>query len=359
MNELILYVEGARPLDPERGQIWLSLGHAKQHLGDVLEKDGLALQAILLGDPAKMGAELSLADRISNYKATWNIMVEKRRDFTGRFIDSIKDNIMTLERHYDPSKNQDFLALVKAELDERLAKQKEQNDKRDKAQEELNFTTHVQNEYARTAGIFKQTINNIIFDAYQACIKVRASSEDAQATMELARQAIREVQPMNFAGFPFKLLNNDEIQRIVQSVPAPQWGSFVLDGENELVKQFSFYENDKNVAPEILQQAHQEKQQEIAETVQQEVATSTLIASAGVYIGEEVKVKEATFIAIPAQNDPKWVVTIMAAFMANFTVCMTKVKVKKYDLLNIGQMAAALDAAKITVKGVEYASVTK
>lgn len=359
MNDLILYVEGARPLDPERGQIWLSLGHAKQHLDDILLNNSLALQQILVGPKDGDIVIPTLAERITQYKSTFAQMKAIRLDFTSRFIDGIKDNIMTLEKKYDPEKNADFLALQKAELDERIAAKAKQDAVKNKQLEELAFSTHVQNEYTRTAGIFKQTLNNIIFDAYQACLKVRASADDAAATMELARRAIRETQPMAFAGFPFKLLNHDDIQRIVQAIPAPQWSSFIMDAENELANQFAFYENDKDLAPEVLQQHHEEKQQAIAEEVQQQVATSTLIASAGVYVGEEVKIKEATIIAIPAQNDPKWVVAIMAAFMANFTVCMTKVKVKKYDLLNIGQMAAALDAAKIHVKGVEYASITK
>jgi len=91
------------------------------------------------------------------------------------------------------------------------------------------------------------------------------------------------------------------------------------------------------------------------------MAATTLIEQANNFSAAPAGMKsviELTRIKI-LDNDQKWIVTIIAAFLANFQKAFSKVGVKLYSKLTVSQMAKALDDAGVKVEGIEYEEIKK
>lgn len=109
-NTELMILPADQPLPEARQKSWLLLGAGKMKLDAELQKRELELQTIT---------------DLAQYKTMWNDLVAYRKKFTG-YLDNIKDQCMVVEKRMDPSTNERYQGLVKADLDARLEKQKEE-----------------------------------------------------------------------------------------------------------------------------------------------------------------------------------------------------------------------------------------
>ncbi len=354
MQELILYTQDAPELPAEKITTWTLVARGKAKMDDMLRKDGILLESFLNSE------DPDLAERVKQYKNVYGVMQNHRKEFTV-VIDAVKDMCMATEKLYDPKSNSRFLAMESAELTERKRKADEQNAKKGIAEEELRFRSHVTNQYIIMATAYKQQLMEIAFQCKQHCLAAKTPADNVQNAINLATKAMQEVQPQKVAPFNFVHLKQADIQRIASEIPVPQLQTYMNDAYNALISSFELYANELANAEQVLESAKKIHEEEVAEVVaeaEQEVVSNNLVAQAGVYIGDEVKIKSKTAIKILDDNK-EFIVRICSAFVANFQVCIEHVGVKKLSNLNVKQMAVALDDAGVVVKGVEYVTTEK
>lgn len=355
MQELIKYAQDGPQLIPEKIAGWVLIGRAKAKSDDIVRKDAILLQSFLdTGHPDK-------AETIKQYKNVYEQMVQSRKDFTSG-LDMLKEMCMETEKKYDPKKNEQYLKLEADELQERLQKKVDQQRTANKENEKLSFTMHVQSEYARVVAQYKTDLSNVIFQGYAQCLQAKTPPDQVANFIPTIKKAMTAVTLSPVNPFKFSALTTEDINAIVGSVPKPVYNDILTAAFGFLNEKFSLYTNDlaASANSNVLQQAaiqHQEEVQKVQQEAQNQIATNNLVASAGVYVGNEVKVKEKTSIKI-ADTD-EWTVKICAAFIANYKECVGHLNVKKLSNLNVGQMAKALDAAGVQVLGVEYETIQK
>jgi hypothetical protein len=175
---------------------------------------------------------------------------------------------------------------------------------------------------------------------------------------------MKDVRPPALEKFARSLVTDAEAAAIFKTIPQPQWAEIYKAEIEALKEKFSMYANDLASAEVVLEQTQVQFDAQLQQQQQQLQATSAAVvlteqANVTFATGGGFKpVTETSKIKIVDDNQ-RWVVAIMSAFMAHFQKCITFVKVKKYSELKIAQMAAALDQAGVKVEGIEYEPITK
>lgn len=351
MQELIKYVEDAPQLIPEKVAGWVLIGRGKAKMDDLLRKDSILLNSFINSE------DPNLEERIKQYKNVYGVLVNHRKSFTFA-LDNIKEMCMQIEKEYDPEKHVGFKKMVADELAARIKKAEEQNATKDKENEKVRFSSHIQNEYARVSAKYRTDLMAIILGGYTACLKAKTPPDQVEQYLPTIKKAMTAVTLSPFEKFNFVTLKNDDIAAIMASIQAPVWGEILSGAFGYLNEKFSLYANDLGAGSiEQVTQVFQEEVKAVEQVAQQTILANNLVASAGAYIGEEVKIKEKTSMKI-ADTD-EWTVKVMSAFIANYQACVVHLNVKKLSNLNVGQMAKALDAAGVLVVGVEYEKTQK
>jgi hypothetical protein len=324
-----------------RIQNWQLLGVAKFKLDEELTKRELELQS---------------TDNTATYKKKYDELVEYRKKFTS-FLDIAKEQCMKVEKRCDPKTNERFLAMVKADLDARIKEQAE-SDKRAAAAAEFSaFKAHFSNALATQAMDYEIECRNTVNKQYALALEERPENIDAyiQGVVEMLKTIKKPPLPK----FERKHVGDEAAKtmytELVNEAPKP------FDWNEYLHEKFSMYYNDIENAAVIIEADRVENERierEKKDQLEQQVATTNLVARAATYAAPEVLVKTKTSIKIK-DDDQKFVVAILSAFLSNFQQAFPLVRVKKYSALTIAQMASALDAAEIKLTNVEYETIKK
>jgi hypothetical protein len=361
MQELIKYTEGVAPLPEAKQRVWNLMGQGKMVMDQLLQKNALEIQGVLK-DYDKMD-QPALAKALTAYREIHGVMVDTRKGYTG-YIDECKDMCMTVEKQYDPKTNEVYKAAFTREFQLREEAQRNAQKAKDKATEEAAFKAFIQNEYLDMAAGYRASLAKNVQDAYNTCLTQRTPVENVHIAINAAVAAMRAERPRNINKMERLYVSDAEAAKIFDTVPKPNYQNVFNEQIEALKAKFSLYANDLANADVALVQQTSLFQQEQAQQAQQasaEKAANTLMAQATTPVVTSTTMKsitETTEIKIEDYSD-EWVVKIMAAFMANFQICMAKVRVKKKSKLDIAQMAAALDAANVKVEGVEYVTLKK
>lgn len=362
-QELVQYVGPTVPLPPERQATWNLIGQGKLVVDQQLQQCALGLQQILVGFD-KMEA-IALGKALEQYRRDHKAMIETRKGFT-RYLDLAADQCMKLEREYDPKTNETYQLAAKLELNLREAAQKKVQEQNAKAQETANFNAHYKNEWYRLDMAYRTELNNIVHNAYIACLKSNTPVDRVDIAVRAAQSALNSAVPPVLVKMQRVLVNDAEAAQLFAAIPKPNFEAIHKEYSDKLIEKFSLYANDLEAAENVIPaeeiafgkeaaEAQQQAAQQIAATTIAETASVSFIAPEGLK-----PITETTKIVLESKSEA-WVVAIAASFLANFQRCFPFVRVKDYGNLNINQMAAALDAAGVKVNNpaVTYETVKK
>lgn len=353
MNELQLFANGIE-LPKEREASWILLGKGKAKLDAELTTRELSLQSVLL-------SESPLADKLAQYKKGYADLVDFRKSYT-KFLDLAKDQCMVVEKRCDPKVNPEYLKVEAAELEERKIAAENDRKARAAAEERAALKAHLTNAYAQQAYDYRYELTSIVNKAYENALRKKIPVDSIDTDIKLTIEQLRSVMIQPILKFNLQLLSKEDAKIVHDSVDRTPINSVLADAKSLLEEKFSMYANDLANAEAIIEQERIQNAaaaQLAKQALEQQQAVTTLTTNAEVYIEATTKgVKESTSIKIE-DDSQKWVLTIISAFAANFQQAFPKIKNKKYSSLTVAQMAAALSAADIEVKGVVYETTQK
>lgn len=344
---------------PEAQQsAWLALAAQRNVIVADLQKRELALQALLLNQPKD-----KLSEQLKTYRLEHTALVEARRKFTNIIDEKIVQKLMEFEKRTDPKTCEVYLQAAKDELQYRTDEDTKLKSQQALATETANFKIHFQNQFNNLATNLRVQCNDIIMQAYATCLDAKTPADQIHVAISAATLAIADLKN----GIPEKFvrthLKDAEALAIFNSLNQPDFAAIKKEYVDSLPTRFELYANDlanAEQAVELLKQETETTNQQLQQETKNENAANQLVEHAAAYVlpAEGHKsVVDVSKIKI-VDDDPTWCLKIMAAFITNFQMCFTKLRVTKYSELKISQMCAALDAANLKIEGVEY-TVTK
>lgn len=384
-NPLVVYTKGAAPLSEKGVATWTMMGQGKIVMDAAVSAGKLVLEN-LLGDLKVTDLPTTTA-KIADYKKEWAKLQQDRMQYTG-IIDILKNKCMEVEKEYDPKDNERFKAAVKRELELRKFEQVKAKRSQLLNEDKVKFTTHTKNQYIILSDKYVAAVKKLVHETYITALTAKLPVTSIPQVIEAAILSIMEIKPEKAEKFvrlqktdengqplfekvgdeqkPIFWLSDSECMAIVQSIPKPDYGKMRAEQIEELKKKFTLYENDLAAGEAVIVQT--ETNFAADKAVQAGKAASAV--SANVLMGhvETIAiptpgfkpVTEVTKIKVEKDN-PQWVAAIITAFVQHFNDAFMKVKVKDYSLLNVKQMAAALDEAGVKVESeyISYESVAK
>lgn len=364
-NKLQLYAGQAPELEPQRREAWYLVGRGKMVMDAELQKHALAIQGFSNGWQTM--AQPALADAIKKWRATHSAMTEARQEFT-QYIDEAKNQCMSVEREYDPKTNETYKAMTALELKLREAEANKVNEANELINETALYKAHMINQYQELACDYRDKLRALVHDTYTLCLKQKTPPENVQPAINACVAAMRVTMPKELVRYKRNRLSDADASAIVQNLRQPSYADIFNEYLKELNEKFSMYANDLANAEQALAnqvevfevQKFEDHVNDQAEKQANELyikaTTQVLTAAPGVK-----PVTETSKIKIGESKE--WAAIIIAAFLANFQKCIEKVRVKKdkpdYSTLSVERMAAALDAARVYVDGVEYEQIKK
>lgn len=348
--KLVLPATTAELTPAQRG--WLTLGHLKGTTFEGLQKHELAAQA-LFAEATTTNDLTVVQTKLKALRDTHGEMEQQRKVLT-RLLD---------EKIYAPS--MEFEKRVKAavegvaahELNLRKAAEAEANKMRDYNQELVQLETHIRNEYVRIAHRYKHDLLTNINAAYSSCLTARTATKEVP--MAMFRDTLKSITLSQFVKFQRRLVDDAKATELFKKIPKPDFGAMLEEALAGLEEKFVMYEHDLQNAEAALKGAEEMLEVELnkmVEEVQVEAATNLLVAQAGTYTVENKATTVKRKKAVIVQNDDKWAIAVIAAFMTNLAHVKKHIKVTAWEKLSIGQMAKAL-AALHNETGVELANL--
>lgn len=356
-SKLVLPEKTSELTPLQRG--WLQMSAKREYTFTQLQKQELAVQAAV--------KELTALDKLPDIQAKLKEIkgyfaeqVDCRKQFTGIIKEKLIDTAMEFEKRTEP--------LVKeAEAHEfkiRKAEAAKAAANAEKDAEKVRFRTHVQNEYIRIGAKYRMDLLRNINSAYDGCITARTPAKDIP--FKMFEQALAEIKLDKFQKFgDFHWITADEATAIFKEVEAFNGSEDLQDALKGLKSKFAMYEQDlQNVEAALKRSIEEAKRQENEIEAEQEMeqATNTLVGEGSIptFAGPKVKRK----MEIVFENNEEWVVSVVAAFMNNFSRAKFHVRNKTWDKLTLAQMAAALAAihnedGKTTFTGLKFKEVEK
>lgn len=326
-------------------QGWLKLAVVRKQTFDTLQAYELEVQALQkagLESQELEGVQKSLREAKSKAAEA----KECRLFFTGMLQDKIIAKSMEFEKRNDEV----VKLLVEHEFKLResantLAKQNE-----DVNREKEEFKAHVKNEHYRIAADYRSQLLKLVSDSYVNALSSKFPVKEIEEYKRSIKGFCADVKLSAFKKFSALLIDSKEMMSIYTSIPKYEPAADLEAAIKSVDEKFSMYANDlKNAEAASARVKAEAHEQEIAiqQEVEIEAAQNTLIASAGTLVmsgGPNTAVKRKWEVV--DENTQQWALLVMSAFMANMKELIEYVKVKTWEKLSIGQMAAAIAKGK-------------
>jgi hypothetical protein len=345
---------------PSTAQIeaWVELASKKNEIAQVLTNAELELQQILLKCDVKDYKAIDAA--LAEYRKKQTEMVETRKSFTSIIDANIVQPLMAFEKRVDTKTNAKYAELGNISLTLRQIAESEARKLQELQNEVGRFLGHCTNEFLRIETKYIHDLNTEVDAQYaynlNAGVKQPMFAEIEAYLRGVKLDAIRK--------FDFVLLSKEKMQELFATVPQPNYNHILQNKIDMLEQIFINYSSDlANVAATIERRELDAKiaAKEAEEKLIAESSINNLIASATVEQVEVPKIK--TELIIEPINSPEWATLIMTQFISNLPTLFKLVRVKAWENLSIGQMAAAIakhatDTGE-TYKGIIYKELKK
>lgn len=359
INDLVVYVgQPQYALPPERAHVWQLMGLGKMKLEAELQGFALQLQQTLMNFAQVPTVEKPA--KLQEYRRIHAQMVETRKSFT-RYFDLAASQCMDTEKTYDPKAHAQYLAAVALELKERTEANQAANAATAKNAEKAAYSAHIKNEYDRIATAYNLELEQYIHQTHTACLAAKTPIQNIAGAIATCVEAFKSIKVQQLRPFAAQYIDDAERTTIFNTILQPDLPGIYNAAVQRLNQRFATYTHDLAAAEFVLPQIENNHAIHV-NTVSQQAAnrqaatTLTEGAIAGtIHVGTEglKAVTETTYIVVEDEN-PNFVLWIVAAFHEHYAECIKHVSVKKYGNLNVSQMAAALDKAMIKVEHVTY-----
>jgi hypothetical protein len=346
---------------------WLKLAIDKKKTFEALQKDELKVQEVLKDITADNDLA-SVQKKIKDANDTATTSKEQRLVFTNGIKEKLTEPAMEFEtRNFE---------LIDAAKVHELALRKKENEKQQgeaaKKKEEVQFEAHVKNEHIRIGTAYQLELSKTVTQAYTSALKGPIPPDEIPAYLETVRTVLAEIKLEKFQKFPrtiekyidepwvvngkqiadktpvYKYVNDKRAAEIYKSVEPYNPAEDLQTALNDLDVKFELYEHDFKNAKKAIAAANKkqlEVEQEITETAEQETATNKLMINVGNYTvgspsGARTEIKKRYNIV--EENTEAWAVAVLSAFIKNWAVAKTHLKVKTWGKLTLTQMGKAL-----------------
>lgn len=362
---------------------WLQLAKNKRDVFASLEADELKVQelvtACIVSD--KLDVVQKQMKEIKDLVATSK---EKRLVFTNDIKAKLIDTAMEYEE-----RNAELLNKVTTH---EFALRKKANEAQQataaKQKEEAAFEAHVKNEHIRIGSAYRLELAQMVTDAYINALNPKATLKPSEIPeyLEKIKVMMQEIKLLKFNVYPrtiekyideplikngkqiadqtpvYKYIDDKRAAEIFKSVPAYNAHDDLKDALEDLDKKFEMYDLDfKNAKAAIKAAAKklEEQQATISETAEQEVATNNLMKSVGNYSVNTTKGKTEVKrkYVLEVANDEQWALSVLSAFLKNWSAAKQLLKVKTWDKLSLAQMGKALAELKTSDNELEFANL--
>lgn len=367
-----------REIPQEKQLSWLQLCRAKDTVKQMLELKAVEIQKHLLKYTEFDILQLQTA--IDNYKKGLKELPEIRKSFT-KYLDKIADQLMEVEKlatgltlngdgrwvpneqHVLPLAETRFLALRETDEANKSASQK-------RAQEFVNYKTHVNNEYIRISTAYEIALSKTTADSYIQALKDELTDDGLKQYVTVTEKCLREVQLLQPNKFAFTIIdktNPDQLQEIIKATPpAPNYSLLLNKAILAMREQFMLYFTDKQNAEKATTFIAQQQKQQESNSLEHAQTSSAVNMLAGqgtavaVLGGNGVRSIKRKFEIVIKDEDPEWAARVIAEYLARRNTCQPRLtKITKWGNLSVKQMAAALQEEDEQITGFEYREVKK
>lgn len=328
--------------------------NAWANMGEAIYTGELALQAraqaklIGITLPTKIDEVPQAESLLKELKGEMNSIQEERKKITSK-LDEVTARLMLPEKSMqEPIKSleAEIIKVKKADAEDRAKKQAKENEL--KECKEFLITT-----LANLDAQYKRMITEKVSKAYEYALgegNIQLDGLDAFTQKAAAKFTEKDFTPVAPTR---RLINvtNEEYSALVSEHFTVDANSYVLAYIVELEKKFSDYAVALNNKEHAIARAKQEEEAKIAaiaeEKANKEIAAQLEAASTDLNVsyGPVVKdLKEAYEVDMPETVES--VIKIMAAFTANLSLCLPKLRVTKWMAFTATQAAGALAKVK-------------
>jgi hypothetical protein len=341
---------------PAQQQGWLQVANTKAQLFDALAKGELAVQGIL----AKIEADenlTSVQSKIKEAKAQAASDKSNRLTFTTMIEAKLIKPAMEFEKRND--------SLISLAAAHELAVRKKEAEKVAKANakeaEKANLRAFISSENYRLAAEYRLRMHNLTAGAYRMSLQQRSL-----VPFEDLHKILLAEPRGPFNKFNLVYLTPEEATAIFSDVPQYTIAEDQAKAIAEAMDKWSHFEFDLANAEAALAAegaASAVRQQAVQQDVAIETATNTLVATAEVSALVQGPVVRKKLQVVVGAADQQWAKNVITGFLRNWADCASFIRVKTWDKLSLGQMAAALgqhaSATGERVTGLEYEEVEK
>lgn len=338
---------------PPLAQSWMVLAATKKTTFDSLQRHELDVQqklneikmcdpAMIKTEPLEKSAALlkQIQSAISAAKSVYAEMKQQRLEFTGTITEKLIDSAMAFEKRADVL----IADASKHEFEFRKSVEEKQNEGAAFEREKQQFIAHVKNEYFRIAAKYRADLLTMVTQSYTVALRQKITMDQLPGYLNEVRDVLGKIELDDFRIFTPVLLTRADLGKLFNEIPAYDGKSDFEFSLKSLDEKFELYESDLKNANAAIESQQKQLQQTLnndAEQLEMETATNNLIAHASnttMIGGATVKRKMAVVI----ENTDDWAISIVSAFMKNWAAAKTYLRVKTWEKLSLGQMAAAL-----------------
>lgn len=328
-------------LTPQQ-QAWINLAAQKTNILSTLNQKQLEASSILVNLKREDVKSYTIIEEgLATYRKIHSDMVETRKSFTNIINDKIIGAMMEPEKNVDPSKNADYIEVY----NKGFKLKKEENDKvnlaNNKNAEKGRFVAHIQNEYMRTAGLYRQWLRDEVTRIYES--NLAAKIQDPKPALEQMKAWIATTQPQAPQKFSATYLNEQELYEVFNSEKMPDWKGIQAEAFKYMDELYENYDAALS-NPEEAIKANQDEENlnklQEKEKEEKTAALNTLVSSAETVMIQGPVIKST--LVVREINSWQWAKNVITAFYVNVANMDKYVRVKDWKNLKVGQMAAAL-----------------
>lgn len=344
--------------DTQKG--WLMLEHKKTWTFQSLQKDELSIQTNLQKLDELMKCKDEEVDKnlklvqelLSTAKTSYDIMKEKRLNFTSMLKEKIIDPAMEFEKRSEvlikAAGGKEFIMRERANTIQGYAERKNQ--------EEADFLAHVKNEYVRIKESYKIALNNMIFEAYNTALNQKQDPKTIGDYIASIKKFMTEIKMPHFEKFNRTPWGGEEQEKKWKARAAELFKTIqpynakddLQDALKKLDDQFAMYAQDLKRAKKAMEEAEEKRKQaeeKSKKEIQKEAAINTLEAeaSSSTFVGSASGAKTAIKkkMAIVEEETEEFERSVISAMLKNWTEAR-KITKAAFGKLTVPQMVVAL-----------------
>lgn len=348
---------------------WLQFALNKETTFADLVKDELAIQAKISKDKveALVKTEGKTKEQLDKDLTALQVLIkesrvikDKSQDQRTQFTNKIKEKVIEPAMLYEKRSEELIVNAANSELKLRqhIVSLNEAGDKVEK--EKTTFKAHVDNEYFRIAAEYRLLLSAFVTDSYKEALIQKQPLDQIEAYKASIKKFLTEIQVPKFVAMPLLHLTKEAAMIIFKSVTAYDSKKTLktyVDSVDETFKTYSQDLANASKAIVAIEKTAAIEKQEVENSIAVETATNNLVSNAATFTSTGGPTITRKY-EIEEENNDKWAFAVIAAFSKNAPIAKTKLRVKTWSKLTIGQMADALGKMATEDNTISFSNLT-